>query len=190
MAELPEVIAIGASAGGVAALRSLLSAIDARIGAAIIIVLHIRDTAVGTLAEVLGGHCALPVSEAAADERVTAGHVYIAPGNYHLLLERDGCFALSVDDRVCYARPSVDVLFESVADVCGPRATGIVLTGSNHDGAQGLARIRAGGGRALVQSPDEAEAPQMPQAALRIAGADETLTLRGIADFLNQTFRP
>ncbi|MES0874336.1 chemotaxis protein CheB [Sinimarinibacterium thermocellulolyticum] len=188
MAELPHVIAIGASAGGVTALRRLLGALRPPFAAAVVVVLHIRESTVDALVGVLARDCRLPVVEALAGERIEAGRVHLAPGNYHLLIERDGCFALSVDDRVHHARPSVDVLFASAADACGARLTGVVLTGSNDDGAQGLAAIRARGGTALVQAPHEAEAPQMPAAALRIAGADATLPLDDIALRLNQAF--
>lgn len=179
-------VVIGASAGGVAALRTLLSSLKSGFAAAIAIVLHTRDSDVSSLAQLLGRGCPLPVQEAVAGARLESGIAYLAPGNYHLLIERDGRLALSVDERVCYVRPSADVLFESAVDAYGAATIGVVLTGTNADGAQGLAAIRAAGGLGLVQDPQDAEEPAMPEAAIRIAGADAVLPLPALAERLNR----
>jgi two-component system chemotaxis response regulator CheB len=176
------VVAIGASVGGLEALKQVLPALPGTYPWAVVVLLHAsagyRDT---RLDQLLGQHCALPVREAEARAPLQAGTVHVAPAGYHLLVEKDLRFALSVDEKVAYVRPSVDVLFDSLADACGPRCAGVVLTGANEDGAEGLAAIRRAGGLALVQDPAEAQAPQMPEAALRIAGADRTLKLKDIA---------
>ena len=109
--------------------------------------------------------------------------VYVAPPDYHLLVER-GWFSLSTDERVQHARPSVDVLFESIADAYRERAIGIVLTGANDDGADGLARIKARGGVAIVQDPRTAERRTMPEAAIAATHADAILSLEEIGPFL------
>jgi len=182
MAEHPRVVAIGASIGGLEALKLLLPALPRDYPWPVIVVLHssagYRDTRLDTL---LGQRSILPVREAQPRQPVQAGVVHVAPAGYHLLVEKDLRFALSVDEKVSYVRPSVDVLFDSVADACGARCVGVILTGANDDGAEGLAAIRRRGGLALVQDPAEAQAPQMPQAALRVAGADQVLKLRDLA---------
>lgn len=190
MAERPPLVVVGASAGGVLALRSLLPGLRADLAASLVIVLHIRESGVDSLIDLLNQGSGIPVREALHGAAIEKGFAYIAPGNYHLLIERQGCFALSVDDKVCHARPSIDVLFASAADAWRDRVVGVVLTGSNEDGARGLAEIRARGGRAWVQSPDEAEAPQMPEAAIRLAGADAVLPLADISRSINQAFPP
>lgn len=125
-----------------------------------------------------------PVEEAREKEAVEPGKIYFAPPGYHLLIEDDRTFSLSADDPVQWARPSIDVLFECAARVYGADVTGVLLTGGNSDGAAGLARIQAAGGRTIVQDPDDAEVSSMPQAALRLFQPDYVLTLRGIARLL------
>ena len=181
-------VVIGASAGGINALRKLLRGLAADFRPPVIIVLHSASSDHSSLAASFSQICALPVSEAAERSRVEPRHVYLAPPGYHLLVERHeqkDRFALSVDDRVCFVRPAVDVLFESAADLWRAGVVGVVLTGANDDGARGAAAIRASKGRVIVQSPEEAESPEMPAAALRIAGADHVLKLAQIAPLLN-----
>ena len=181
----PEAIAIGCSKGGFNALKLLLGALDPRLQQTLLVCCH---TAGGTdvLAGLLASHSTLPVIEAGERQPARAGTVHVAPGGYHLLLEQDRHFALSVDEQVCFSRPSIDVMFGSAADVYHAALIGVVLTGANGDGAEGLARIRAHGGIAVVQTPDSAEAAAMPQAALDIAGADYCLPLEQIAELLNR----
>lgn len=181
----PRIVAIGASAGGLEALKLVLGGLPADYPWPVLALLHGSARHGGSqLDQLLQRSCALAVAEAQPRQAVRAGAVYLAPAGYHLLLERDLQFSLSVDEKVSYSRPSIDVLFDSVADVCGSGAVGVILTGSNDDGAAGLAAIRARGGLAIVQDPAEAQAPQMPQAALDRAGADHVLPLRGIAALL------
>lgn len=183
----PQAIVIGCSLGGFSALCTVLGGLDARLTAAVIACCHAgTNDDPGLLCELLGARCALPVVEAREREPVRAGTVQLAPGGYHLLLERDLRFALSVDDPVSYARPSIDVLFASAAEVYGPRAIGVVLTGANADGAEGLRLMRASGSVAVVQDPATAEAARMPQAALDRAGADHCLPLEDIPTLLNR----
>lgn len=182
MARVPRVLALGASIGGLEALKLLLKALPAAYPWPVIVLLHssagYRNS---RLDELLAQYSALPVREAEARTAMQPGVVHVAPPGYHLLVEKDLRFSLSVDEKVAYVRPSVDVLFESLADACGPRCVGVILTGANEDGAEGLAAIRRAGGLALVQDPAEAQARQMPEAALRIAGADHILKLNELA---------
>jgi two-component system chemotaxis response regulator CheB len=129
------------------------------------------------LAGLFGARCALPVRDAADKEPVTPGTVYIAVPDYHLLVERERGLALSADDSVNHSRPSIDVLFESVAEVYGPAAAGIVLTGANEDGAAGLQSIAAAGGHPWVQDPATAEVAVMPAEALRRVPSSRVLAL-------------
>jgi two-component system chemotaxis response regulator CheB len=135
------------------------------------------------LTSLLQTHVERPVSEPDDKEAVELRRVYVAPTDYHLLVE-DGRFALSTDARVRFARPSIDVLFESVADAYRERAIGVVLTGANEDGAAGLAAIKDAGGVAIVQDPGTAERRAMPDAAIGATSADAILPLEDIPSFL------
>ncbi|HEV2538461.1 MAG TPA: chemotaxis protein CheB [Frateuria sp.] len=181
-----EAIVIGCSAGGLDALKPLLRGLEPPLSQAIVVCSHSGDQALGLLPSLLARHCRLPVREARERFPVEPGMVHVAPPGYHLLIERDRRFALSVDEPVHYSRPSIDVLFESAAETYGARLAGVMLTGASADGAEGLACIRRGGGLAIVQDPAEAPAPAMPQAALARAGADHCLPLARIAPLLNQ----
>ena len=183
------IVVVGTSYGGVEALERMLPRLSPSLPVPVVVVQHrARDTDDG-LCEFLGDHCPLPVVEPNDKDAVEAGRVYLAPRDYHLLVE-DGRFALSVDAPVTYARPSIDVLFESAADAYGATAIGVVLTGSNRDGARGLARIRERGGFAVVQDPDEAESRAMPEAAVAAAKVERVQRLEEIAPLLNELCLP
>jgi two-component system chemotaxis response regulator CheB len=179
-----EVIVIGASWGGLEAVGTLLQGIPHELDQAIVVAQHrSAGSSRGGLESLLQRHVERPVSEPHDKELVEPGHVYIAPPDYHLLVDGDR-FALSVEDRVQYARPSIDVLFESIADAYRERAIGIVLTGANKDGAAGLSAIKRNGGVAIVQDPETASRRTMPDAALAASAADAVLTLEEIGPFL------
>ncbi len=180
-------VVIGVSSGGVQALSALLGALPANFALPILIVQHIGADAGDGLARLLNSQSPLHVKEADEMDLPAPGHVYLAPPNYHLLVEPDGRLALTADQLVSYARPSVDVLFESAAEAFGPALIGIILTGANHDGSRGLARIKARGGLVIVQDPADAEAPQMPMAALAALGestADHVVPLAALPALL------
>lgn len=177
-------VVIGASAGGVEALSVLLPALPASLQVPVFIVLHLPRDRNSLLPEVFGPRCAVPVLEAQDKEPVKPGTVYFAPADYHLLIDRGPSLALSADAQVNYSRPSIDVLFESAADQYGSRLLGIILSGGNEDGAEGLATIHRAGGVTVVQSPDGAPAPYMLESALARTNADFVTSLEGIADIL------
>lgn len=179
-----EAIAIGASAGGVDALGTLIGALPSPYVPAILVVVHVPADRPSALAPLLASRCRLPVREALDKEPVESGTVYIAPPDYHLLVEREHTLSLSCDPPVAYSRPSIDVMFESAALAYGDRLLGIVLSGANSDGAEGLAAIRREGGLAWVQRPSDAIAPAMPAAAIERAGADLVLSLPDMAERL------
>jgi two-component system, chemotaxis family, protein-glutamate methylesterase/glutaminase len=177
-------VVIGTSAGGVEALSALLPALPADVQAAVFVVIHLPRERPSLLADLFAGKCAAPVREAQDKEPVEPGTVYFAPPDYHLLVDAGPQLSLSADELVNFSRPSVDVLFESAADVYGPRLLGVVLTGASHDGAAGLSAVQRTGGRAVVQRPDTAQMPVMVEAALRRTPSAVVLSLGEIADLL------
>lgn len=183
---LPKIkaIVVGASAGGVEALLNLYGELPRGFGLPIITVLHLPDEHRSQLAEVFARRVALPVREAADKLAIEPGTLYFATPGYHLSVERDFSLSLSQEDRVNHSRPAIDYLFESAADAYGEHLLAILLTGANHDGAQGLARVKERGGLTLVQDPREAHVPTMPQAALALNCPDFILPLRGIGRLL------
>lgn len=185
----PEAIVIGCSQGGLNALRVVLGGLDRRLPQAVLVCCHTSGN-VRVLCELLASHSPLPVIEAGERQPALGGTVYLAPGGYHLLIENNRHFSLSVDEVVRYSRPSIDVMFGSAADVYQAGLIGVVLTGANADGADGLAQIRARRGIAIVQSPESSDAPAMPRAALDVAGADYSLPLEQIASLLNRLCMP
>jgi len=185
-----DVIAIGASWGGLDAVGTLLDGIPKEVDQAIVVAQHrSAESSRGVLESLLQRHIGRPVSEPGDKEAIERCHVYVAPANYHLLVE-GGHFALSVDERVQYARPSIDVLFESVAEAYRDRAIGIVLTGANEDGAAGLAAIKRQGGVTIVQDPRTAERRVMPDAAIALSLADAILPLAEIGPYLSSLCQP
>ena len=172
-----DAVAIGASAGGVEVLSLLLSSLPAGCRASFIIVVHIPRERPSLLPDVFGARCALPVREAEDKEPVQPGVVYFAPPDYHMLVDRGPAFALSSDEPVHFSRPSIDVLFDSAADIYGERLLGLILTGANQDGAEGLAAIGRAGGRTVVQEPGGAAVPFLPEAALQAGPVDFVLSL-------------
>ncbi|SDU64864.1 chemotaxis protein CheB [Pseudomonas mandelii] len=185
-ADLPsiEAIVIGASAGGVEALLNILSPLRKGFMLPIIVVLHLPDERRSQLAEVFARRVSMPVQEAGDKIDVAAGTLYFATPGYHLSVEQDRSFSLSLEDRVHYSRPSIDFLFESAADVYGPGLAAVLLTGANRDGAHGLARVKRRGGLTIVQDPDEAQVATMPRAALDLHCPDHILPIRGIGRLL------
>jgi two-component system chemotaxis response regulator CheB len=186
----PQAIVIGCSAGGLAALEALFAGLDPRLPQAMVVCCHTGSSTVDVLCELLAGHATLPVAEARERTPIAPGMIHIAPSGYHLLVEPSRYFALSVDARVNFARPSIDVLFESAAEAYRGDLLGVLLTGANSDGAEGLRLVRQHGGLAVVQDPADAEVPTMPQAALDRAGADHCLPLAAIAPLLNRLCLP
>src|SRR5262249_30689101 len=137
-----EAIVVGGSAGALEALSAILPALPREFAVPIAVVLHPPPHRAPLLVPGLASRCALLAQEAEDKEPLARGTVYIAPANYHLLVEKSGCLSLSADDPVCFSRPSIDVLFESAADAYGESLLGVLLTGANEDGARGLARIQ------------------------------------------------
>jgi two-component system chemotaxis response regulator CheB len=179
-----DLICIGASWGGLEAVGRVLADIPDEVEQPIVVAQHRHpDSIEGTLTDLLQQQTGRIVVDAEDKAALLAKHVYVAPPSYHLLVER-GWLALSVDEQVQHARPSIDVLFESVAHAYGARAIGIILTGANEDGAAGLAEIKRRGGVAVVQDPAGAVKRSMPDAAIAATVADAVLPLEEIGKFV------
>jgi two-component system chemotaxis response regulator CheB len=176
-------IVVGGSLGGSAALREILQRLPAGFTLPIAVALHRHREGDELLAAMLQRGCALPVTEAEDKEPFVGGRVYVAPANYHLMIDADTC-SLSTDEVVNFARPSVDVLFESAADSRETGLVAVVLSGSGSDGARGARRVEANGGTVLIQDPLKAEAPWMPRAAMASTKAARILDLAGLAEAL------
>jgi two-component system chemotaxis response regulator CheB len=179
-----QAVVIGASAGGTAALQKILPFLPANFPLPVIIAQHLHPLQDGAAIIHYAGGSALAVKDADEKEAIRAGFVYFAPPNYHLLVEDDRTFSLSVDAKVHFTRPSVDVLFESAADAYDAGLIGIVLSGANQDGAEGLLRIKQRGGLTIAQDPQDAEISYMPKSAIEIANPDYILAADAISKLL------
>jgi two-component system chemotaxis response regulator CheB len=183
-----ELIVVGASWGGLKALSTLLAGLPRDLDAAVVVAQHRAPRSTDALAGLLQQHGAIPVCEVEDKMAIAAGNVYLAPPDYHVLVEREkggkGRLSLSLDARVQFSRPSVDVLFESAAAAYQDRVAAVVLTGANADGAAGLRAVKDAGGFTIVQDPDTAESRVMPEAAIASGAADKVLPLSQIAAFL------
>lgn len=182
---MTELIVIGTSLGGLAALGEILATLPPGFACPVAVVQHRGPTVDGVLGSLLQRQTTLTVVEPDDKTPIRARHLYVAPADYHLLVEPGASFSLSIDPPVRWARPSIDVLFESAADVYGPALTAVVLTGASTDGAAGVTRVREQGGFAIAQDPATAESPVMPRAAIA-AGVDLVLPLAAIGRHLGR----
>lgn len=178
------VVVIAASLGGIEAVGDVLSGLPAAFPAALLLVQHRGAAAESLLEEILSRRTALRVKAGESGEPIRTGTVYVAPGNYHLLLDSDGHLRLSQSDKVRHVRPAADVLFESVATNHTGRAVAVVLTGMGYDGSAGVVAVKEAGGHVLAQCPSTAEAPSMPLSALSTGAVDQTIPLSCIATTL------
>lgn len=178
-----QLVVIGASQGGLRALEVILPGLLPTLPLALVIAQHRYSFAADPLAACLQRQSPLPVVEVEDKLELVPGRIYLAPADYHVLVE-PGHLALSTEAPVAYARPSIDALFESAADAYGPQVAGLILTGASSDGAQGLAKVSARGGIAVVQDPATAESQTMPKAAIAAVPSARVLPLGDIAPFL------
>jgi two-component system chemotaxis response regulator CheB len=179
-----EAIVVGVSSGGMNAMKVMFSLLPKDFNTPIIIVQHIGAHSDSRWIIILNDKSNLPIKEADEKEKIEDGNVYIAPPNYHLLIEKERTFSLTVDERVNYSRPSIDVLFESAADAYADKLIGIILTGSNNDGTNGIKRVIECGGLAIIQNPETAESAYMPKSAIAAVKPDYVLSLEAIAELL------
>ena len=181
----PELVAVGTSLGGLNALTKLLGVLPETFSVPITVVQHRTMSPAGSgLAKLLQENTRLTVVEAEDKMTLEPGKIYLAPADYHLMIEEPGRLALSTDAPVRAARPSIDVLFQTAADAYRDALLGVLLTGASADGAEGLAAVKALGGRAIVEDPATAECRTMPAAALAATAVDYVLPLERIGDHL------
>ena len=179
-----EAIVIGVSSGGMIALKFIFSTLPADFSIPIIVVQHMSARSDNEWIKLLNNKSNLIIKEADEKEKIETGNVYFTPANYHLLIEKDRTFSLTIDEPVNFARPSIDVLFETAAEAYKSRLIGIVLTGSNNDGAKGIKRIKEYGGLAIIQDPETAESSTMPASAIAVIQPDYILSLEKIIELL------
>jgi two-component system chemotaxis response regulator CheB len=172
-----EAIVIGVSSGGLKALKLIFSSLSSDFPVPIIVVQHVGPRSENSWIKLLTDSCNIPIKEADEKEKIRNGIIYIAPSNYHLMIEMDKTFALTIDERVNFARPSIDVLFESAAEAYKEKLIGIILTGANNDGSRGVKRIKELGGMVIIQDPETAESPLMPKSAIAAIQPDYILSL-------------
>lgn len=175
---------MGTSAGGLHALSTIVQQLPFAYPLPIIVVQHRSKDQRNLLEEILQSKSKIKIKQADEKEKISGGYVYVAPPDYHLLVERDRTFSLSADEQVRYSRPSIDVLFESAAVVFGPALVGIVLTGANSDGAYGIQVIDRYGGLTIAQDPEEADFPFMPKACIETSSVKHVWKLSDIKSFL------
>lgn len=181
-----EALVLGASAGAVNALNQLLPHVPRNARIPIVVVVHLPANRPSLLPELFASRCAVHVAEPEDKQPLLAGSIWFAPSNYHLLIETDRSFSLSLEAPVNFSRPSIDVLFETAADAYGKSLCAIVLTGANEDGAQGALAIRHAGGLVIAQDPSSAEAKEMPSATISLATPQIVATLPDIAKLVRQ----
>ena len=180
-------VVVGGSAGGLKALVGVLAGIPADFGSPVLVVLHLHPSDDGMLAQHLARETMLRVIEPCDKEPIEPGCVYVAPADYHMLVERSGTIALSIDEKVNWSRPSIDVLFESAASAWKASVIAILLSGANSDGTKGAQAVKTAGGLVFAQDPEEAEFPFMPRAAIDSGVVDKVLRSgemgRALAEF-------
>lgn len=179
-----KVVVIGGSAGSLEVILKILAGIHGPIQQSIVIVVHRKHSSDSILADLLSDKADMPVREVEDKEPVLPATIYIAPPDYHLLFESTSMFALDSSEKMHYSRPSIDVTFESAAEMFGPACVGILLSGANADGAMGLKRIREAGGLAMVQDPATAEVDYMPAQAVKLGAAEMVVEGNKIGEVL------
>lgn len=181
---LGKAVVIGASAGAVQALLKILPALPSDFSWPVLIVVHVPPDRSNALVALYKARCQITVKEAEDKEQASGSTVYFAPSDYHLLIEKDGCLALSADELVNHSRPAIDILMETAADAYGDGLTAIILTGANGDGAAGLRAVVDAGGFAIVENPATAQSSTMPMSALQACPTARIMTIDEIASYL------
>ncbi|WP_442589578.1 chemotaxis protein CheB [Pedobacter sp. AW31-3R] len=180
-----DALVIGGSAGSLDVLLKVLPSVNPAITFPIVIVIHRKHGTDSLLPELLSGRTKLVVKEVDEKEVLKPGTVYIAPSDYHTLIEQDGTFSLDYSEKVNYSRPSIDVTFQTAAEVYKEKLVCLLLSGSNADGVNGLISVKAWGGKAVIQDPESAQVAYMPAQAAANVKIDYILPIEDIADFIN-----
>jgi len=180
-----KLIVIGGSAGSLAVLFKLLPKLRSDLSIPILIVLHRRSSGDSSLADLLGTKTNIPITEVDDKDQIQPSHIYLAPSDYHVLIEKDFTFALDYSEKINFSRPSLDVTFESAAEIYGESVVGIILSGANEDGTKGLLEIKKNGGTIIAQDPQTAQMPVMPQNAILRANINLVYSVQEMIDFIN-----
>jgi two-component system chemotaxis response regulator CheB len=180
-------LVIGGSAGSLDIILKIVTLLPVTNYLSVVVILHRKNDGESILTDLLSSRTNLLVKEVEDKETIKGGAIYIAPADYHLLIENKRMFSLDASEKINHSRPSIDVTFESVAEVFGETAIGVLLSGANADGAKGLYKIQQAGGFTIVQNPESAEVAYMPQQALEQMKPDKVLNGNEIAEFINQT---
>ena len=180
-----KIVVIGGSAGSLDVLFKLLPKLKWDLSPSILIVLHRRNSGESSLTELLATKTIIPIREVEDKDPIQPGYIYLAPSDYHVLIEKDFTFALDSSEKINFSRPSLDVTFESAAEIYGSHLAGIILSGANEDGTKGFQSIKKNGGTIIAQDPVTAQMPIMPQTAISNTNIDFILQINEIADFIN-----
>ncbi|GLU53852.1 chemotaxis protein CheB [Dyadobacter frigoris] len=178
-------IVIGGSAGSLSVLFEVFPALNPVLNVAIILVLHRKYSGDSSLSDLLSTKTLIPTKEIDDKDPILPGNIYLAPADYHLLIEKNYSFSLDVSEKINFSRPSLDVTFESAADTFGTSLIAILLSGSNDDGTAGLKTVKDAGGFIIAQKPESAQMAYMPQNAINNLEMDLILDSKGISDFIN-----
>jgi two-component system chemotaxis response regulator CheB len=181
-----EIVLLGGSAGSFKPLLSIVRQLPADFNKTVIIIIHRKRSFLSEIEKLFSENSKMPLKEITDKDKVAQNTIYIAPANYHTLIEEGGYFALDVSEAVWYSKPSIDVTFESAAEVYHGRCAAILLSGANQDGAEGLLKLRNAASLTIAQHPDDAEMPEMPQTALNLNAADYVLRTLEIFELLNK----
>jgi len=184
-----KMLVIGGSAGSLDAILKIVAALPVTNYLSVVIIVHRKNSGESILVDLLSDRTKLTVKEVEDKEIINGGSIYLAPADYHLLIENDKMFSLDSSEKIHHSRPSIDVTFESVAEVFGDSAIGILLSGANADGASGLNKIRQAGGFTIVQDPESADVGYMPQQALEQMKPDKIFNGDEMAAFLKKLFQ-
>jgi len=186
---IKKVVTIGGSAGSLDVILNVLSSFPQNSGAVIIVVVHRKNDADSILADLISARTKIPVKDAEDKDVILPDHIYLAPPNYHLLIETNFHFSLDASEKIHFSRPSIDVTFESIAESFGDKVIGILVSGANADGALGLKAIRQAGGLTIAQDPTTAEVDYMPKQAIIIGAADKILTTKEMIQIPEKKFK-
>jgi two-component system chemotaxis response regulator CheB len=179
-------VIIGGSAGSLEGILAILAGLNTKLRISMIIVIHRKSSNDNTLVDLLNSKINWPVKEAEEKEAILPGHIYIAPADYHLLIENDHTFSLDYSEKVNYSRPSIDVTFDSAASVYTISLLAILLSGANADGSEGMKSIKARGGLCIVQEPSSADVDFMPRMAIENVAIDKVMHVEQMATYINQ----
>lgn len=181
-----KILLLAGSAGGFSVILNILKSLERPILIPVIVIVHRNPKYASSIEDTLSKALVQKIKTADDKETIEDGTIYFAPAGYHLLVEPDYSFSLDISEPVQYSRPSIDVTFESVAEIYKENCTAILFSGANQDGAQGLLMIKQYGGKTFVQDPTTAEVPIMPEAAIQLDAQDRILSIQEIKDYIKQ----